>query len=44
MAADHVGTEGQVRVQAEVWDLMAGSQDPPPIFFPILVYTYLAFY
>lgn len=34
MAADHVDTEVQVRVQAEVWDLMAGSQDPTPFFSP----------
>lgn len=33
MAVEHVDTKGQLRVQAEVWHLTAGSQDPPPFFF-----------
>lgn len=42
MAVEHVDTKGQVRVQAEVWHLTAGSQDPPPFFF-FLSYYILTF-
>lgn len=38
MAADHVDTEGQVGVQAEMWDLMAGLQDLPPFCFHLSIY------
>lgn len=39
MAAELVDTEGQVTVKAEVWDLMARSQLPPPFFSHPGVYS-----
>lgn len=43
MAAEHVDTKGQMNVQAEVWDLMPGSQDPL-LFFSHPTVSYFAFY